>query len=490
MGVIQISYDFILRFFKIFGLVPNKIDFPRMPMSRAYATTVVSALFFYWAVLLLSFWVPHGKTSNTISIISNWIQLLVNAITLTIALVYPVIASEIVPKIRDLFLHFDRKAEELGVGCNFQRISNIVGLVICALVMFNSYMLCYDLYVTYFLSAVSDLWYWLLTFLPLFVYSFAVCGALCVLLLLRFRFKTLNQLLAREVKGKAFTGKIDVLEVGDVKPRSKLTNIFYLMHDLYDLSKLIGQYYGPVFLTVFTAIFIVTTIQIYYIYTFFYSYDTGNEMLVWSILLCSNIVFLNIVMVFSITSVCESISNQSKRAIDTISKLKINGTVSCGPEEVQKIASAFNCTTSYVTFTASGFFAINYSMLCSMIGGITTYLIIYIQFYALYGKEGGETQASRNHDGATPIGSNTNEGNGPEVQKITNAFHCATNHIAFSANGFFNINYSMLCSMIGGITTYLIIYIQFYSVFGNKPDELEDNLEKANADITRFTKST
>lgn len=37
-----------------------------------------------------------------------------------------------------------------------------------------------------------------------------------------------------------------------------------------------------------------------------------------------------------------------------------------------------------------------------MIGGITTYLIIYIQFYALYGKEGGKTnEASRAQDEPT-----------------------------------------------------------------------------------------
>lgn len=39
-----------------------------------------------------------------------------------------------------------------------------------------------------------------------------------------------------------------------------------------------------------------------------------------------------------------------------------------------------------------------------MIGGITTYLIIYIQFYALYGKEGGKTnEASRVQDGTPGI---------------------------------------------------------------------------------------
>lgn len=347
MGAVIISYEFILKFFKLFGLVPNKMG-GRMLLSRAYAATIITALFIYWSVLLLSFWLPHGSTSNKISVISNWIQLLVNAITLSITLSYPIIASQIVPRIRDLFSHFDKKVEELGVQCHFRKVSRTVGFIVCSLVMFNSYMLCYDLYVTYFLTAVSNLWYWFLTFIPLFVYSFAMCAALCVLLLLHFRFKTLNQLLSREIKDNRSPFNlgqiIDVLMVNEkdkpLRYHNKLTNIFYLMHDLYDLSKLIGQYYGPIFLTVFTAVFIVTTIQIYYIYTLFYAFEKRTETTIWSIVLCANVVILNIIMVFSITSVCESISNESKLAIDTISKLKINGTNACGPEVSRKCQEA------------------------------------------------------------------------------------------------------------------------------------------------------
>lgn len=343
----QISYVLILKFFKALGMVPNQINVPRMPISRPYATSIITFLFFYWAVLLLSFWLPHGKTSNQISVISNWIQLLFNAITLSITLTYPIIASQIVPRIRDLFNHFDKKVVELGVESNLQKMSKIIYFIGCSLILFNSYMMCYDLYVTYFLTSVSHFWYWLLTFLPLFMYSFGICAALSVLLLLHFRFKTLNQLLSHEVKGNHSAFKhhpiIDVLTV-DVnkldKPlryQNRLTNIFYLMHDLYDLSKLIGQYYGPVFLSVFTSVFVVTTIQIYYIYTYFYSFKDRTETTIWSILLCANVVFLNIVMVFAITSICESISNQSKLAVDTISKLKINGTNTCEPEVSRKI---------------------------------------------------------------------------------------------------------------------------------------------------------
>lgn len=339
MAGLIITYDFVLKFFKFFGLVPNQMQ-SRMPLSRIYAATVITALFIYWSVLLLSFWLPHGKTTNQISVISNWIQLLVNAITLSITMSYPIIALQIVPRIRDLFNHFDKKVEELGVDLNFRQNSRTIGLIIFSLVIFNSYMFCFDLYVTYFLTAVSHLWYWFLTFLPLFFYSFAMCGALCVLLLLNFRFKTLNQLLSREIKGNKSPFKlgqiIDVLSVNEkdkpMRYHNKLTNIFYLMHDLYDLSKLIGQYYGPIFLTVFTAVFIVTTIQIYYIYTIFYSFEKRTDVTIWCIISCANIVVLNIIMVFSITSVCESVSNESKLAIDTISKLKINGTNACGPE--------------------------------------------------------------------------------------------------------------------------------------------------------------
>ncbi|XP_063704337.1 uncharacterized protein LOC134833812 [Culicoides brevitarsis] len=388
MGL-ESGYVKILKFFKIFGLVPNQLNEPNLVISRRYASLIIIFLTFYWAVLLLSFWVPHGKDVNKISVISNWIQLLFNAVTLSVALGYPIVASPIVSRIRNLFANFDQKVAANGVEGDSRKISRKIGFIVGPLVTFNSYMLVYDLYVTCFHTAVSHFWYWLLTFLPLFVYSFGVGAALCVLTHLRARFKILNKQLLREIRTDKCGVVIEVLKTGEIrKDGKKLRDTFHLMHDLYELAKLIGDYYGPMFLAVFTAIFVVTTIQTYYIYTFFLSFEVMGSDVIWSIILSANIILLNFSLVFSITWICEAISNESKVAIDRIANLKINGTVSVNEaEDVQRIANCFSCTTSSITFSANGFFNINYSMLCSMIGGITTYLIIYIQFYSLYGQE-------------------------------------------------------------------------------------------------------
>lgn len=52
---------------------------------------------------------------------------------------------------------------------------------------------------------------------------------------------------------------------------------------------------------------------------------------------------------------------------------------------------------SYMKFSAYGFFTIDYNMLCGFMTALITYLVIFIQFYALNG-ESGATNTQRATD--------------------------------------------------------------------------------------------
>lgn len=58
---------------------------------------------------------------------------------------------------------------------------------------------------------------------------------------------------------------------------------------------------------------------------------------------------------------------QSERAINYISKLKITGSRYATCYEVQTFSNGFQCTQSKISFSAMGFFSINYSSLCGVI---------------------------------------------------------------------------------------------------------------------------
>lgn len=60
---------------------------------------------------------------------------------------------------------------------------------------------------------------------------------------------------------------------------------------------------------------------------------------------------------------------------------------------------------SYMKFSAYGFFTIDYNMLCGFMTALITYLVIFIQFYALNGQDsvshivrgGGKEEANNDH---------------------------------------------------------------------------------------------
>jgi gustatory receptor len=92
--------------------------------------------------------------------------------------------------------------------------------------------------------------------------------------------------------------------------KNLIPNVFHLIQDLVDLGSLVAKFFGPIFLAAFTSIFIVTTIQIYYCYTILYTFNEARAKTLWTLVSSVNVVIINVVMVFSLTSMCESIANQ------------------------------------------------------------------------------------------------------------------------------------------------------------------------------------
>lgn len=54
---------------------------------------------------------------------------------------------------------------------------------------------------------------------------------------------------------------------------------------------------------------------------------------------------------------------------------------------------------SYMKFSAYGFFTIDYNMLCGFMTALVTYLVIFIQFYALNGDKNAPQSVRSSADG-------------------------------------------------------------------------------------------
>lgn len=94
-----------------------------------------------------------------------------------------------------------------------------------------------------------------------------------------------------------------------------------------EICQRVEGYYGPLFLSTFTTIFVVTSIQLYYCYQIIIQADETRGYSYWSLVMCLNVVVINILLVVTITALCQSIQNQSKKSIRYVRKLQSVGSL-------------------------------------------------------------------------------------------------------------------------------------------------------------------
>uniref|UniRef100_A0A182K5R0 Gustatory receptor n=1 Tax=Anopheles christyi TaxID=43041 RepID=A0A182K5R0_9DIPT len=398
-----------VKFYRLIGLAPFELNTSRVRLSKPFCCAVGGFVTLYWTAMVSSI-ATSNHANDRISRISNYFQLITNAIMLTAILLMPAFRlrnfAELTRALRKL--EHDLEQESIATNCRQMTRWNI-GIVIGTLTVL---LLAtgFDCYVTVFRGFIR-VDYWIITILPQFVNVIAVTQVVLLLLYINGRFRKLNQLLEEEqhpvISRKRFdhsTGRLNakpvsvpkslhVIEVhgcgidsASLKPL-QLPKVLYRYNDLYDICKLLDRYFGLLFLLTFTSIFIVTTIQLYYSYTILYWFTGENGFTMWSLMVCLNTISINLGVLLTIVLLCEKISNKTKHANDLLADLQLRGSRHMSSEEVIKITIPFQAPNKVFKFSAMGFFQIDCNMLCGMIGAITTYLVIYIQFYILYADE-------------------------------------------------------------------------------------------------------
>uniref|UniRef100_A0A182NJ42 Gustatory receptor n=1 Tax=Anopheles dirus TaxID=7168 RepID=A0A182NJ42_9DIPT len=387
-----------IKFYRLIGLAPFELNTNRVRLSKPLCCAVGGFVTLYWTSMVSSI-ATSNHANDRISRISNYFQLITNAIMLTAILLMPAFRLRNFAEVTRALRKLEHDLRKDAIVSNFRQMARcnigIVAGTLTVLLLATGF----DCYVTVFRGFIR-VDYWIITILPQFVNVIAVTQAVLLLLYINGRFRTLNELLQEEqhpvVGRKLFerSSRMTVASANNPKKISlhvievhgcgmdesslkhlQLPKVLYRYNDLYDICKMLDRYFGLLFLLTFTSIFIVTTIQLYYSYTILYWFTGENGFTIWSLMVCLNTISINLGVLLTIVLLCEKISNKTKHANDLLADLQLRGSRHMSSEN------------KVFKFSAMGFFLIDCNMLCGMIGAITTYLVIYIQFYILYADE-------------------------------------------------------------------------------------------------------
>lgn len=310
-----------LRFFSIFGLVQVRYGpDDQLEVVRSSTFIIPILLLIYWinAVAIFCFERP---STDKISIVSNVIQMTLNCVMISVAMVVPIrymqLARRSIAKILDLTAEFERA----GISVDYKKVRKTFFAIISFFVLFLIYMVSYDAFVT-FKNGIMSFKYWFVTILPSTYMVLILTQAICAVATVSSFYKTVNKAIAQQIRydkvtpnsGKLFKGGVSLTIPGqDQTPF--FPKVFYILGDLNEICLKLENYFGPIFLATFTTIFVVTSIQLYYGYQIFQVHDATRGFSYWSLAQCLNVVAINIILVVTITALCQTITNQVSECV-------------------------------------------------------------------------------------------------------------------------------------------------------------------------------
>ncbi|KAJ3647886.1 hypothetical protein Zmor_019735 [Zophobas morio] len=193
-----------------------------------------------------------------------------------------------------------------------------------------------------------------------------------LILMLRDRFKVLNKSL--DVLIRHYSSNINVI-LKKKPPLMALNTICTLHHHLSKLIKIFNEIFGVVLLFMFGVSFIVIVLALFF---------TSGELqrpggikwldVFYMLMTCVSFVIDTVYM----CDVCYSTIQEASKSGELIHKIETEEHDLIDEIEMFSLQIA----NEQVEFNAAGFFPINYTLVFSIIGGVTTYIIILIQLSA------------------------------------------------------------------------------------------------------------
>lgn len=310
-----------LRIFSFFGLIQVRYGREdQLEVVKSSAFIIPILLFIYWINAVVVFCFERPTTDN-ISLVSNIIQLTLNSIMISVAMIIPIKDMQLARRIIKQIDELNSELEKVGVLINFRKTRRDFAGIFGFFFLFLVYSVTYDGYST-FKNGMMSIKYWFVTILPSVYMVLVLTQAICVLSLVRKIYRNVNRAIAVQLPSEEDEnqdedfnriqsgGKVGVVLAPEMVS-TFFPKVFQILGSLSEICQKLETYYGPLFLATFTTIFVVTSIQLYYCYQIIIqAQDEARGYSIWSLIMCMNVVIINVVLVLCITAFCQTITNQ------------------------------------------------------------------------------------------------------------------------------------------------------------------------------------
>lgn len=273
----------------------------------------------FWIGVGLAF-AKKGLPENTVSIISNYIQLLLNGTAFTVALVNPLWKYQDYQEIIKLFNQIDEQLWEVTRLINYRRHTKVFYVAtgsFLALLSFNHGVSFY----VYVIRNNNSVSYWSLASLTLLFYAMSLHQAIVFIFCIHKRLQLVSHLLTRketdivQIQCQICAGKC--LELEDKEAAARL---FHLIHDIFLLCGKVDDYFGPVFLTSLGALFAMASIQAFYCFTVvnvlsYYADLVVEANRIWSFFCSVHLLVINLSLVVSLSCISELVTKDANRIL-------------------------------------------------------------------------------------------------------------------------------------------------------------------------------
>ena len=381
--------DFFKRHTKpyyVFGVTPLCGPLGSQGKSRLRASVLLTLLLLQWGSVAY-FFVGKQNPNDRISTIANWMQMLSNCLTLTTTFYTTMFKNVQFGRVIAEFEEIDKRLSAMGLPINYDRQLRTSSRILCAFIMTFCLLLSHDFYLTVLDYEIYSAWYWTVCVAPMVVYSVGVLQSMFIVHWVKHRCSLVNVELKRirsrrEVKSPQNNSTFVVVkEVSHADDEELLMQLLGTTNHLCKLLGRINGFFGLFFLTTIFTLFTITAIQLYYCYLTIVNLDTLSENFSTGFLLLPFLVVLwNFFLVVGLTTVCEKVSNEAYKILQSSLSLQMKET---------HLMNWFHPGISQMRLSAFGFFFIDHGMLCSFMAALITYLVVFIQFYSMVKDKGG-----------------------------------------------------------------------------------------------------
>lgn len=301
-------------------------------------------LILYWSGIVASF-VRQDLPNSTLSIISNNIQLLLNALALTTVIGNMLAKHRTYHRILDKFDSIDRQLSAIKQSVHYNGHVKLFYKLTVGFFVVLVYNYAFHLYVNLVRKQLQSVLYWILHSLPLFIYAFAIHQVAIFLYFCHCRLRIIKDLLdlAREEDEDQDSVAVQLIPVSqsslrctDYFDKVAMKKSRQIITDILGLCENINDFYGPVLLTTFFALFAVTSVQSFYCYVICADFDEESNRSVFTLFTCINLILINLSLVTFLVWASETVSKEATAIQLSVLKVKH---ISVGPLEGSLIGS-------------------------------------------------------------------------------------------------------------------------------------------------------